>query len=69
MHFRKEQTIVWCEGVSVGSKGGLLGRGGVVRAEVCLYCEMAGVCCRGLGHSMVKASGCNTRVGIAEETR
>lgn len=69
MGFRKEQTVMWCEGVDVGSEGGLLGRGNVVGAEVCLYCEMAGMCCRGLGHSMVKALGCNTWVGTAKETR
>lgn len=45
MLFRKEQVIVCCERMSVGSEGGLLGGGDVVGAEVCLRCEMAGMCC------------------------
>lgn len=69
MHFRKEQTVMWCEGGDVDSEGGLLRRGNVVGTEVCLYCEMAGKCCRGLGHSMVKDPGYNTWVGTAKETR
>lgn len=68
MHFRKEQVIMWCERVSVGSEGWLLGRGDVVGAEVCLHCEMAGMYCGGLGHSMVNAPGCNTWVGPERKT-
>lgn len=64
MHFRKGQTLVGCERVSVGGEGGLLGR-----AEVCLCCEMAGMCSRGPGHAMVDAPGCNTWVVTAKENR
>lgn len=62
----EKSKLVWCESVSVGSEGGFLGRRDVVG---CLHCEMAGMCCRGLGHSMGNAPGCNTWVGTAQESR
>lgn len=60
---------MWCERVNVSSEGELLGRGDVVGAEVCLYCEMAGMCYGALGNSMGNAPGCNTWVGTAKENR